>query len=280
MARGERRTKPLDTKAGRLDHYDDQEPLLVDAEWRGRRWAFTQTGSGRLLTDAVVLDLHREMFEPLFDWAGGTRTTAIGPGGVEHIPSHEVRLELRKLGDDFAAWMAAGADPSLEELASVVARAHHRFQWIHPFQDTNGRTGRVLDHFVLWVCFRLASRSLETSPVIVYFPDAEREDGYYDGLADADNGRPEALAAFYLERLEVALRPVYTVHCIEGRGSTCVAIHDSADEATDDAVALSKGDPAHLYRVLGAEVRVVALAMGGRVVDEDGKPITTSDSGS
>jgi len=27
------------------------------------------------------------------------------------------------------------------DVANVIADAHHRFQWIHPFKDTNGRTG-------------------------------------------------------------------------------------------------------------------------------------------
>jgi fido (protein-threonine AMPylation protein) len=275
VARRGRQTRPLDAKVGRLETYEEQEPLLVEAEWRGRRWAFGQAGSKRPLTDEVILELHAQMFEPLFDWAGQPRTTAIGPGGVEHVPAHQVRAELRKLGDDFAAWLAAaGTDPSVEEIASILARAHHRFQWVHPFQDTNGRTGRVLDHYVLWVSFGLASRSLETSPVLVYFPDDAREDAYYDGLAAADNHRSEPLTEFYLQRLELALRPVFTVHWWDGsRTTTCVAIHENADAAAEDALARSKEDPVHLFRVLGAEARVVLQALGGRFVDQDGNPI-------
>jgi Fic family protein len=45
-----------------------------------------------------------------------------------------------------------------EAVANVMADAHHRFQMIHPFKDTNGRTGRVLDHYVLWVDVRASLR--------------------------------------------------------------------------------------------------------------------------
>lgn len=74
-------------------------------------------------------------------------------------------------------------------------------QWIHPFKDTNGRTGRVLDHYILWVTFGLHSDALETSPAIEYFPSEHHEDEYYEGLLEADLDRPERFRVFYLERL-------------------------------------------------------------------------------
>jgi limonene-1,2-epoxide hydrolase len=70
VARQKRQTLPLDAKVGRLETYEEQAPLLAEAEWRGRRWAFTQAASPRPLSDAVILDLHAHMFQPLLDWAG------------------------------------------------------------------------------------------------------------------------------------------------------------------------------------------------------------------
>lgn len=46
--------------------------------------------------------------------------------------------------------------------------------------------------------------ALRTSPTIEYFPTPAHEDEYYDGLAEADLGRPDRLRAFYLERLVAA----------------------------------------------------------------------------
>ena len=272
MARHERHTAPLRSKLGVLETYQEQEPHLIEAEWRGRRWAYSQAQARRLLTDSVILELHEAMFAPLLDWAGQPRTVDVGPGGRVDVPFTHVREELRKLAGDFDAWVsAAGPDPTFEALANMLADLHHRFQWVHPFLDTNGRTGRVLDHFVLWSCFGLASGSMETSPVLVYFPDAAQQDEYYDGLLEADLQRPARLRAYYACRLEKALSPVFTVHWWDGvKTTTCVAIHENADVATEDARARSAKDPDHLYRVLGEGGAIVARALRGRLVDEGG----------
>ncbi len=37
----------------------------------------------------------------------------------------------------------------IDELISLLAWAHHKFLWIHPFQDYNGRIGRLLINLIL-----------------------------------------------------------------------------------------------------------------------------------
>ncbi len=272
MARQERRTTPLLSKFGPLQTFEEQEPHLIGAEWRGRKWAFAQAQTGTSLSDVGILDLHNAMFEPLLTWAGQSRTEDVGPGGKVQVPYYRVRLELRKLADDFAAWMAvAGRDPTLQEIASIVADTHHRFQWIHPFVDTNGRTGRVLDHWVLWSSFALCGQSMEASPIIEYFPSAVEEDNYYEGLNEADLHSPQRLRAFYLARLEHALTPVFTIHWWDGANRTsCVAIHDSLDSAVDDLIRCSKEDPTHRFVLRGEGGYTVVYALGGKLVNLNG----------
>ncbi len=205
MARRVRQTEPLDTLSGVVTEYAQIEELLSAGEFRGRAWVLdrsNRTGSALATpTDHDILDLHRAMFGDFIPWAGTTRVDERGPGGNVPIPAHDVRAALRTFTQDLAAWVAALATIDTAAISVVIADAHHRFQWIHPFPDTNGRTGRVLDHYLLWVTFGLHGGALTTSPSIEYFPSASHEDAYYDGLAEADNGRPEALRAFYLERL-------------------------------------------------------------------------------
>jgi hypothetical protein len=205
VARQGRRTEPLETLHGVVADYAEIEELLSDGEMKGRRWVFDRAQSGEYggskPTDHDVLDLHRVMFGDFLEWAGTTRRDDRGPGGRVSLSWPDVRLQLRNLGLDLAAWIGDTATMDTEALANVIADTHHRFQWIHPFPDTNGRTGRVLDHYILWVTFGLHSDALETSPVIEYFPSEHHEDEYYEGLLEADLDRPERIRAFYLERL-------------------------------------------------------------------------------
>lgn len=115
---------------------------------------------------------------------------------------------MRKFAGDLSAWVhALPSSPTAEDIAVVLANAHHRFQWIHPFQDTNGRTGRVLDLYLLWVTFKLAGDELASSVIIEPFPAEEAADEYYDGLAEADGYRPERLHRYYTDRLLAAFEP-------------------------------------------------------------------------
>lgn len=188
-----------------LTDYSQIEQLLSAGESRGRVWVLERARADAALRSAPrdhdLLELHRAMFEEFLAWAGTTRLEDRGPGGNVPVPFHRVRAELRNFADDLSAWVAASGDGSVETMALVIADAHHRFQWIHPFHDTNGRTGRVVDHYLLWVTYGVHGDALQTSPTIEYFPTEQHEDEYYEGLREADAGSSQRLRSYYLERL-------------------------------------------------------------------------------
>lgn len=209
----DRKTEPQDTLLGLLVSYDAIEPLLVEGETRGRRWAFDRavvdTHTGLCPSDLDIYELHRVMFEPIFAWAGQPRTEERGPGGIVNVSWPYVRSELRQRFDNLAARTAylvpAIEDVDVSSAAEVVAQAHHDFQYVHPFLDTNGRTGRVLDHYILWVTLGLRSNTFETLPVLEYFPNDDLEDEYFDGLAEADAGYSDKLIQYFAGRIYSAI---------------------------------------------------------------------------
>jgi fido (protein-threonine AMPylation protein) len=209
VARQCRTTQPVHTKVGLLVSFDELDRLLTEGELRGRAWIHERATAGLISVAPAagdILDLHGVMFGHVYDWAGSPRTEDLGPGGIVHVHHWCVREELHKLSGDLGAWLSAiKGTEDLAAIARVVADCHHRFQWIHPFCDTNGRTGRALDQLLLWQTFGLAGDSLATSPVLEYFPDDAHKDEYYDGLTEADNRRPEKLQAYYAERITAAL---------------------------------------------------------------------------
>ena len=69
----------------------------------------------------------------------------------------------------------------MNDLPHVVACAHHRMAWVHPFADGNGRATRLQTHAALWTLscgLWSANRGL-----------ARRRDEYYVHLSEADMAR-------------------------------------------------------------------------------------------
>ena len=210
MTRRPRKTQPQDTRLGLLIEYEEIEQHLITGEIAGRAWIYDRSRqplTSPYLTDQDIYDLHKAAFSHLYDWAGLPRTEDVGPGGIVYVRSFEVRVKLRELGQDFRYWYAALDEAwTLPQAAELLARTHHGFEYIHPFPDTNGRTGRLLDHFVLWVSLGLSATRLANTPQLEHFPDAQAEGDYFEGLHDASNRRDyRLLSAYYLARLEEAL---------------------------------------------------------------------------
>lgn len=70
-------------------------------------------------------------------------------------------------------------DNFLEELISLLAFAHHRFLWIHPFQDYNGRIGRLLINIILL--------NLDLPPIELKIETKNGRKRYIEALKFADN---------------------------------------------------------------------------------------------
>lgn len=78
------------------------------------------------------------------------------------------------------------ADPPKYDLMKV-ALAHHRFGWIHPFGNGNGRVVRLLTYALLIKYgFNVGTANRLLNPTAVFCNDRER---YYAMLSGADTGR-------------------------------------------------------------------------------------------
>jgi Fic family protein len=71
-----------------------------------------------------------------------------------------------------------------------IAIAHHRFTWIHPFSNGNGRIARLLTYAMLQKLGYEVRRAHILNPSLVFNSDREK---YYDMLAAADLGTPAGL---------------------------------------------------------------------------------------
>ncbi|HZF69757.1 Fic family protein, partial [Sulfuricurvum sp.] len=66
----------------------------------------------------------------------------------------------------------------------MVAIAHHRFEFIHPFDNGNGRMGRLLNYaFLIKLGFKVKNGRI-INPSSVFYTDRDK---YYDMLSRADS---------------------------------------------------------------------------------------------
>lgn len=108
-----------------------------------RVWAMRAHSLRRtdLLTDGFARELHRRMFNKVWQWAGRYRTTEKNLGWEVHRLTEGVHHALA----DAQAWL----DHATYPLPEVAVRLHHRLVAIHPWPNGNGRHARLMADVVV-----------------------------------------------------------------------------------------------------------------------------------
>ncbi len=97
------------------------------------------------ITIEAILDLHRLTMAKILDGAGAFRRGAVSIRGARLTPPPASQVPTL-----MAEWVAWLAEPGLEYEPIVrAAIAHHGFEAVHPFEDGNGRVGRLLLNLML-----------------------------------------------------------------------------------------------------------------------------------
>jgi cell filamentation protein, protein adenylyltransferase len=120
-----------------------------------------------------IFELHRLLADAVMDQgeAGRYRTIAVRVGKHFPPPPSDVSPQMFELLE----WWNKRA----RELSPVLSSAvlHYQFEWIHPFADGNGRTGRAL---ALWELYRRGFDSHHIFSVDEYY--WENRPAYYEAL--------------------------------------------------------------------------------------------------
>jgi Fic family protein len=154
------------------------------------RFIEEQVSEGSQISRALVLELHRIVVDGLV--REGDRTPgAFRSSNVEITNSSHVPPDVAILQDyleEFFSFINEPLDAKLDLLR--VAIAHHRFAWIHPFRNGNGRVVRLLTYAMLIARgFNVRTGRL-LNPSAVFCSNRKR---YYELLSSADSGSDEAL---------------------------------------------------------------------------------------
>lgn len=158
---------------------------------------------GTPLTEHFIRELHA-MTVATLEREGDRTPGAYRHAGVriaqsEHLPPEAVQVPdyMQELVD-----FINRDDPRKYDLIKV-ALAHHRFGWIHPFGNGNGRVVRLLTYALLIKYgFQVTTGGRVLNPTAVFCNDRDR---YYAMLATADTGTTEGLEAWCMYVLQGVL---------------------------------------------------------------------------
>lgn len=127
---------------------------------------------------SMIQNLHREALRDLSVNAGRFRPANVEIGGSKHEPigAHLVTEEVEKLCDYVNEnWNNSSA-------IHLAAYVMWRLNWIHPFDDGNGRTSRIVSYLVLCLKTQMKLPGSNTIPEQI----AANKKPYYEALEQGD----------------------------------------------------------------------------------------------
>lgn len=142
-----------------------------------------------VLNKLDILSIHHLVLQKIEkDFAGKYRTSGVRISGANFVPPNALKV------DEFVSELIDFANDSEVNILIRSAIFHHRFVWIHPFFDGNGRTARLLLNLILM--------KSGFPPAIILKNDRKK---YYDALNQANNQDYSKLVLLILQAVERTL---------------------------------------------------------------------------
>lgn len=139
----------------------------------------------------LILEIHSIAFSDLYDWAGKWRTTHVTVGQLEPPQPHQVLQFMYQFIDNLN-FKISNSTTSQDHL-DCLTFAHYEFVRIHPFNNGNGRTGRII--------MNLVALKFGYKPLELYYREGDSRKIYIDAMKSADKGNFEPLQRLISEEL-------------------------------------------------------------------------------
>jgi len=138
-----------------------------------------------------ILGLHGLVLQKIEkEFVGRYRNAGVRISGANFVPPNALKVDA--LMDALIQWVNNPSNPL--DIIVKAAIFHHRFVWIHPFFDGNGRTVRLV--------FNLLLMRAGFPPAIILKNDRKK---YYDALNKANAGDYSKLLLLVVQALERSL---------------------------------------------------------------------------
>jgi Fic family protein len=154
-------------------------------------WLEEVVRPGKCISSSDILTLHGMVMASIDpEFCGRFRTGRVQITGANFIPPNP--LKVPELLDELIEWVHQ--NPQKLDPVALAAIFHHRFVWIHPFFDGNGRTGRLAMNLILM--------EMGYPPIIILRTDRDK---YYRALNEANQGKFERLMLLFFQAAERSL---------------------------------------------------------------------------
>lgn len=169
----------------------------------------TAVQPGTVLTEHFIREMHALTVKGL-EREGDATPGAYRKGAVriaqsEHLPPEAIQVP--QYMQELVTFVNQPDSPKYDLIK--VALAHHRFGWVHPFGNGNGRVVRLLTYALLIKYgYNVKAGGRVLNPTAVFCNDRDR---YYAMLARADTGMPTELEAWCIYVLQGVLEELRKV---------------------------------------------------------------------
>ncbi|MEZ4752992.1 MAG: Fic family protein [Bdellovibrionota bacterium] len=143
------------------------------------------------LSEKDIFEVHRLVLENIEDeFCGRYRNGQVRILGANFVPPNHLKIKNQIC----ELISSVNTNPSNLSFLELISRFHHKFVWIHPFFDGNGRTARLL--------MNLLFMKYGYPPAIILKNDRKK---YYKALNEANNDEYESLILLIAQSLERSL---------------------------------------------------------------------------
>ncbi len=136
---------------------------------------------------------------------GAYRTWDVQISGAKHTPPEHIRVQ--EYMDELLEFINSNSAEKYDLLKT--ATAHHRFTWIHPFGNGNGRVVRLLTYALLIKYGFNVKDGKILNPTAVFCADRDK---YYEMLSKADTGDEKEILAWCEYTLSGILEEVQKIN--------------------------------------------------------------------
>ncbi len=143
------------------------------------------------ISTTLILEIHKTAFGQLYDWAGNWRTAQVNVGQLVPPQPNQIIQLMYQFVDNLN--FKISISKTHQEHLECLVFSHYEFVRIHPFNNGNGRTGRIV--------MNLVALKLGYQPLELYHKEGESRKIYIDAMKSADKGNYTDLTTLISEEL-------------------------------------------------------------------------------